>query len=161
MTEPAPEVTVRPARTEDADLLLAWANDPVTRAASFSSAVIDRPDHLRWLAERLASPRTRLYIGELDGVPVGQVRFDLGPDGTAGGGISVAPAMRGRGLGRALLRAGVTAIWADPAFAGVTLVARVRVDNARSLRLFEGVGFRRRSTGTCDGAPCVTLELAP
>ena len=161
MTEPAPQLTVRPARTDDADLLLAWANDPVTRAASFHTEVIDRTGHLRWLAERLASPRTRLYIGELDGVPVGQVRFELGTDGTAGGGISVAPAMRGRGLGRALLQAGLTAVWADPAFAGVPLVARVRVDNERSLRLFEGVGFRRRANGTCDGAPCVILELAP
>lgn len=152
---------VRPARAEDADLLLAWANDPVTRAASFHSGQIERATHLDWLARVLASPRIRLLIGEEDGVPVGQVRFELSDDGTASGGISVAPDRRGQGLGRALLEAGVAAVRSDPAFASAPLVARVRVNNERSLRLFASVGFQRRTTTTCDGQPCVILELAP
>src|SRR5206468_384825 len=90
-------------------LLLEWANDPTTRGAGFHPGSIDPPTHRRWLEARLAAPQSRLFVGLEDGIPIGQVRLEAGPDGRVEVGISVAPDARGRGVGRALLRAGLAA----------------------------------------------------
>jgi RimJ/RimL family protein N-acetyltransferase len=146
-------VRLRRATEADADLLLGWANDPVTRAASFHPDPIDRVGHVRWLAARLASPTTGFWIGESDdGRPIGQVRVE-GDEIS----ISVAPNSRGRGFGRTLLAAAVDeAVRILPL---ERLLARVRVDNPTSLALFAGAGFVELGRGLCEGVPCVELEL--
>ena len=155
-----PDVTVRPATMRDADLLLAWANDPATRAKSFRPDRIEPATHERWLAERLASPSSLLLIG-LDGAgPIGQVRFDRHPDGAVEVGISVAADARNRGLGRALLDAGLAAARLDGAFGIRVFVARVRLDNDVSAALFRGAGFRLIEQSVCNGIPCLVFELA-
>jgi RimJ/RimL family protein N-acetyltransferase len=153
-------LVLRPATLEDADLLLAWANDPVTRAAGFNPAPIGLEEHRRWLSRRLASPATRLFVGLLDGRPVGQLRLERGADGLAEISIAIAPEARGRGLGRRLLRGGIDAARADPALAVAGFIARVRPDNAGSLALFRGAGFvdsHRTRVGNFD---CLVLKLA-
>ena len=153
----AQAVQLRRATESDADLLLAWANDPPTRAASFEPGPIERPGHLRWLAGRLASPTTRLWIGEADGRPIGQVRFELVANGVAEISISTAPEGRGIGLGRALLAGAIEEAGGDLPIG--TLLARVRLDNPASLALFGGAGFAERSRGICQGLPCAEFEL--
>jgi RimJ/RimL family protein N-acetyltransferase len=148
-----PAVRLRRVTEADADLLLAWANDPVTRAASFHPDPIDRAGHVAWLAARLASPTTGFWIGESDdGIAVGQVRVEGGEVS-----ISLAPNSRGRGFGRALLAAAVDE--AGRTLPVERLLARVRLDNPASLALFAGVGFVELSRGLCERVPCIELEL--
>lgn len=154
-----PAVEVRPATASDAALLLRWANDPMTRAASFRPEPIPADEHAAWLSRTLTMPTRRLFIGLLAGQPIGQVRLDATGDGSAEVGISVAPARRGGGLGAGLLAAAIDAGRADPELAVERFVARVRVGNAASMRLFEGAGFVLRETGTCEGSPCLIYEL--
>jgi RimJ/RimL family protein N-acetyltransferase len=132
-------VKLRPATADDADLLLAWRNDPATRAASFSSDEITRDQHVRWLEGKLDDERCALLIVEESGEPVGQVRLER--DGnTAEVHIALAPAARGRAIGRQALRAAVALV---PATLGVRRVeARVKDDNEASLRTFQAAGFR-------------------
>lgn len=124
----------------DADLLLALRSDPVTRAASFSSDDIPRDTHIRWLEEKLADERCALLIVEAEGETVGQVRLDRAPAaGSAEIHIALAPAARGRSIGRIALCVAV----ARAASHGVTRVeARVKEDNEPSLRAFQAAGFR-------------------
>jgi RimJ/RimL family protein N-acetyltransferase len=130
---------LRPATIADADLLLAWRNDPETRAASFTSDEISRDTHVRWLERKLADADCALLIVEHGGQPVGQVRLDREGD-AAEIHIALAPAARGRSLGREALRAAVTA---TPEVLGARRVeARVKEDNVASLRAFEAAGFR-------------------
>lgn len=163
-------IIVRPATADDAALLLGWANEPTTRAAGYHPEPIDPDTHRRWLADRLGAPGRRLYIGLDDGMPVGPVRIDIDADGRAEVGISVAPAARGRGVGRGLLAAGLAAALADTVADAAradadaadlpirTFVARIRPDNAASLALFRGAGFRDAGRGTVHGEPCLILE---
>jgi len=158
VTVPQPVVRLRAVTESDADLLLAWANDPETRAASFRPKPIDPAGHGRWLASRLASPTTGFWIGiSDDGRPIGQVRVEV-DDGSIGEiSISVAPDARGHGFGRTLLLAAVEE--AGRTLGVERLLARVRLDNPASLALFGGAGFRERSQGTCFDVPCATFEL--
>jgi RimJ/RimL family protein N-acetyltransferase len=131
---------LRPAVAGDSDRLLAWRNDPVTRAASFRTAPVREPDHERWLAESLGRPDRRLLVAERAGTPVAQLRLDRGDDAApvAEVSITVAPAFRGRGLGPAVLAAADSAArdW------GVDrLIARVKASNVRSRRIFETAGY--------------------
>jgi RimJ/RimL family protein N-acetyltransferase len=143
----------------DADLLLAWANDPATRAQSFQPDRIEATTHERWLAERLASPSSRLFIG-LEGLtPIGQVRFDRNSDGTVEVGISVAADARNRGLGRSLLEAGLAAARRDGSLEIRTFVARIRLDNDVSAALFRSAGFGLVEESVCDAIPCLVFEL--
>lgn len=153
-----PEIRVRPARLADADLLLAWANDPLTRAAGFHPRPIASAEHRAWLAERLASPSTRLYVGLAGEEPIGLVRMERDDQAVVEVSISVAPAARGRGLGRRLLSAGLDAARTDPAFPLASFVARVRPDNAASLRLFVGADFREAGKTQVGGEDCVILR---
>ena len=158
MTVRQPVVRLRRVTESDADLILAWANDPETRAASFHPDPIDPAGHLRWLGARLMSPTTGFWIGESDdGRPIGQVRAETHGGAVAEVSIAVAPDARGQGFGRALLMAAVEE--AGRALAIERILARVRLDNPASLALFAGAGFRERSRGTCFDVPCATFEL--
>jgi RimJ/RimL family protein N-acetyltransferase len=131
---------VRPVTESDEALLLEWANDRLTRQNAFSSAPISASEHQEWFRRRLGdSDGCRIYIAEtLDGVPVGQVRFD---HRLADWRISyaLAPQFRGQRLGRRLLDLGIREL--ARAEEGATLVAEVKGSNEASRRVFDSLGF--------------------
>lgn len=152
-------LVLRPATMDDAELLLRWANEPGTRAAGFHPGLIDEPTHRRWLADRLGSPATRVFVGLVDGRAVGQLRLDRDDDGPVEISIAIAPLERGRGVGRQLLAAGIAAGRADSTLRAQGFRARVRPDNAASLALFRGAGFAELDRTEVNGLPCVVLGL--
>ena len=93
---------LRPATMDDADALLAWRNDPATRALSHNKANVEPHVHMEWLARSLASPDRRLLIAERTGVPVGTVRADLS-NGVYELSWTVAPQARGQGVAKEMV----------------------------------------------------------
>jgi spore coat polysaccharide biosynthesis predicted glycosyltransferase SpsG/ribosomal protein S18 acetylase RimI-like enzyme len=145
-----------PARWSDADRLLAWANDPATRAASFTEAPIAREEHLRWLERKLADPEARIWVHAPAGEPSGVLRLERsGEEATVS--IAVAPERRGRGRGLALLEAGARRA-ARARFAR-RLLARVRRDNPASLALFARAGYTIVREEDVRGRPALLLAL--
>ena len=130
---------IRRATSQDALDVLRWRNDPLTRSMSRDTSAIDEAAHLTWFAQALKDPRRLLLIAEADGRKLGMVRFDeVGRAWEAN--INVAPEVRGRGLGAAMLQAGLTAfaeLWPK-----TFVEAEIRPENAASIRIFETVGFR-------------------
>ena len=127
-------VTVRPATQADALDVLAWRNDPLTRAMSRDQQAVEEGAHLAWFARALTDPSRTLLIGEMGGGKVGMVRIDHGAETEVS--INLNPAFRGQGLSHPLLMAalaGKTDVWAE-----------VREENAASIRLFERAGFELR-----------------
>lgn len=123
----APSFRMRQATMDDAELLLAWRNDPAVREASFSTAVVELEGHKAWLASKFGSIR----IAEVDGVPVGQVRVD--GDTVS---YSVAAEYRGKGYGTQIIRS----VMRQP------LVAMVKHGNVASQHVFERLGWMKRIT---------------
>ena len=58
----AVDLWVRPATEADADALLRWRNDPVTRAASRDTGEVGAEQHRAWLAATLADPGRHLLL---------------------------------------------------------------------------------------------------
>jgi len=87
--------------------------------------------------------RSRTVIVELGGAIVGNVRLTM--DGVRGGiyGFTIKPELRGRGIGRDVLRR----VTADLFDAGATSVGlEVSVDNDHALGLYLSLGFEQVST---------------
>ena len=98
-------VTLRPATMADADLLLAWRNDPLTRKWSRNTNVVELEPHHLWLASVLHSATQQLYIAlNAHGEPVGNGRLDFYEDMVEIN-VTVAPEHRGKGNGSAIVRA--------------------------------------------------------
>ena len=151
-------LTVRRVCAADAALLWEWRNDELVRQNSFTTGPIPWEDHQRWLAARLASPSTVIYILEDGQGPVAQVRYERRAD-EAEVGISVAASARGRGYGRAALLETV-----DEACAALgvrRIVALVKDDNVPSRRAFEGAGFALVGSVIERGARCHRYVYRP
>lgn len=133
------DIRLRPAVRDDARLLWEWANDPDVRRFAFHSEPIAWDDHLNWLDDRLSRDDSLIYVAELDGSHIGQVRFDLA-DHVANIDYSIAPSWRGRGFGSSLLVAAVARLNFDRP--GAQPVGVVLAANAASHRSFELAGFR-------------------
>ena len=130
---------LRPASADDEARLLEWRNDAQTRAMAIAQDPVPLADHRRWLQTRLADPDTRLTIAEHDGEPVGTVRLDRQGTDEAELSITIAPAARGRGLARPAIALGVEHARREWGVERVT--ARIRPENAASLRAFAAAGF--------------------
>jgi RimJ/RimL family protein N-acetyltransferase len=141
-----PGLRARPAARHDEDLLLAWANDPVTRRNAFSTDEIAPSDHSAWFERRLAQPEEcRIFIVETaGGMPVGQARFQREPEAWVID-YSVSPTFRGMGLGGQVLRLGLGRLATLAPRDGV--VGLVKPANVASARVFEALGFEARPLG--------------
>lgn len=123
---------LRGATQADALDLLAWRNDPVTRAMSRGSNVVGEAAHLAWFRKILDDPGVTLLIGEVDDGKVGMVRFDRGTETEVS--INVNPAFRGAGYSYPLLVQALALI-DDEVF------AEIKDENLASRRIFEKAGF--------------------
>jgi spore coat polysaccharide biosynthesis protein SpsF (cytidylyltransferase family)/RimJ/RimL family protein N-acetyltransferase len=134
-------------------VLLEWRNDETTRRFSFSEDVVQWDDHVQWLERTLADATSRLWIAEVDGAPVGQIRAQRGAGGIAELHLAVAPDARGRGLAAAMI--GAAALAAGRELGVRRLLGRVKADNARSQRAFARAGF------AADGEEHWVRDLVP
>jgi UDP-2,4-diacetamido-2,4,6-trideoxy-beta-L-altropyranose hydrolase len=140
---------LREATAADADLLREWRNDPDVRRNSFDQRVVEEAAHRRWLAVKLAARgRTRIWILTEDGVPAGQIRYDV--DGAAAQiSFSIGARFRGRGLGTAIVQ--LSAPRACRELGVRELRAFVKEMNVASIAAFIRAGFRREADTLVDG----------
>ncbi len=134
-------IALRRARPADCELLFEWVNSPDSLASKLlTREPIARHDHDAWFEARLADPDSAIWIAELGGVPVGQVRFML-RDGAYDVDVYIDPPHRGSGAAAAAL---TQAIEEFRPVAGKDAIFRARIknDNQMSVRLFEKLGFR-------------------
>lgn len=127
-------LSFRPARMDDAEMLLEWRNDPRTRENSHDMHELLLADHLKWLEAALANSSRTLRIAEVDSCPVGTIRTDEMGDGALLLSWTVAPQHRGRGIGTQMVRT------FGEAFEGV-LTAEVLQWNSPSIRIALHAGF--------------------
>jgi RimJ/RimL family protein N-acetyltransferase len=127
------KIHLRPARIQDAEVLLEWRNDPETRAASHNSEEVKKEEHISWVKKVLADKKRRLFIAEEDGRPFGTIRVDFS-DGVYKLSWTVAPNSRGRGLGKEMVK-----LIANQITDGIR--AEIKMGNQASVRIAEYAGM--------------------
>ncbi len=122
-------------------MLREWRNDISTREASHNTAPIRTDDHIEWLRKTLANENRRLYVAEVDAIPVGTVRADYENPGYELS-WTVAPSKRGQGIGRVMVYLLASTI-SEP------VRAEVKAGNIASIRIAEAAGmvFEREANG--------------
>ncbi len=132
------ELILRPATAADKERVLAWRNAPFVVARSSSNRPVEPAEHERWFAAALADPDRRVYLIEVDGTPVGVVRFDRREE-TAVISVFLAEEHAGRGYGTRAIGEGCRL--AAAAWPIRTVRACVRMDNLPSYKSFTRAGF--------------------
>jgi UDP-2,4-diacetamido-2,4,6-trideoxy-beta-L-altropyranose hydrolase len=156
---PKPALTLRRAQASDARLLWEWANDPTTRAVSFTPDAIPWERHQDWFAAKLADPQCIFFIAANEqGVPVGQIRFDAS-DGDLVVSTSVRASWRGRGIATRMIRAACAAL--PPALGFGRIIALIKEDNEASIRAFSNAGFEFEGRKEVRGMPARQYVLKP
>jgi spore coat polysaccharide biosynthesis protein SpsF len=97
------ELALRPATAADSSALLSWRNADDAVRWSTTGRAVERCEHEAWFGRVLHDAGRRVWIGEVDGVPVGMVRVDV-HCGVGTVSVAVDPARRGHGAGSGLLR---------------------------------------------------------
>lgn len=135
------DLYLRLAVSDDADLLLAWRNDPVTRQSSHSTSAVGADEHAAWFRRALENPKRQIFMVMEGDDAVAMVRADQ-EDKAYELSWSVAPSQRGRGLGKRAV--GLLAERLDG-----PLRAEVKEGNVASQRIAEsvGMGLTRRKDG--------------
>ena len=145
---------LRNANEADCELIFRWANDPVTRAASFSTAQIPWEEHKTWFMKKLSEPKTMLLIAcDKDDRSIGYFRTEhKGKEYVLS--VAVDAAHRGKGFSKELIACGSQRFFArNPK---ELLHAYVKPDNAVSTKLFRGMGTEQ--TPGSDGTLHFTIE---
>jgi UDP-2,4-diacetamido-2,4,6-trideoxy-beta-L-altropyranose hydrolase len=142
-----PRLRLRNATQEDCELVFGWTNDPVVRAASFSSEPVAWEDHCRWYERRMSDAGTLLLIAhDCNGTPVGQVRFQAeSAESTVS--ISLGAAGRGRGMAAGIIDVGTSILFAERAEVDV-VHAYIRQGNEASVKAFVKADFQLCAPGT-------------
>jgi RimJ/RimL family protein N-acetyltransferase len=138
-------IALRNAGELDAMDLLAWRNDPQTRAASFNTDPVPEDDHRQWLTACLADPDWWIWVATFDGEKVGTVRAHR-VDRVAELSITVAPECRGHGYGAEMIRVAVQQMEASGFADRVT--AEIKSWNVRSIAAFRRAGFTVAAANT-------------
>lgn len=133
-------IKVRSVTPADCRLLWEWANDPEVRAGAFTPEPIPWEEHVAWFQRKTSDPRCAIYVfTDPSDRPMGQVRFDLQPDGSAEVTVSVDRAQRGRGYGTEGVRLACEQILGRAEVG--RLVAYIKPHNVASVRMFEHAAF--------------------
>ena len=141
-----PRLRVRIAEENDRRLLWDWANDPEVRASSFSPDPIPWETHVSWFNAKLSLQRAprpgsvMLIAEDENGTPLGQIRFDLRPDGDWEVGASLDKKMRGQGLAAQLIETGVQQVLTNNW--GARIHAFIKPENIASMKAFERAAFK-------------------
>jgi RimJ/RimL family protein N-acetyltransferase len=148
-------LTLRAACFEDAELLLRWRNEPSTRSQFFDSSEVQPETHRQWLTNELAGNGSRIYVAELDGLPVGQARIDRRERDRGEISVSVDADARGLGLGRHLIRRAT--LRAAQELRLLSVEAVVKEANQASLRAFRSAGYGQERRGKRGDEPVLVL----
>ena len=130
---------IREATLNDCKLLFTWANDREVRKKSISKDQILWDNHVKWFNEKIISAKSKIFILEIEGNPVGQIRYDL-KDCEWVIDYSISAEMRGKGLGKILVKLSL------PYFEGQIIKALVIEDNIPSHNVFRTLGFYQTGT---------------
>jgi RimJ/RimL family protein N-acetyltransferase len=133
-------IHLRPATIEDLQTLYTWANDSVTRQASFRSEAISLDEHTGWLNDRLADVASTIYMAsDAEQQPFGVARFQREANETIIS-VNVSADQRGKQRGTRLIHLACRRYFFE--YDVEAIVAQIKPANETSYQAFRSVGFQ-------------------
>jgi RimJ/RimL family protein N-acetyltransferase len=127
----------------------------MVRAMALDTDPIPLNVHLEWFDSRLSDANNRLYVLEAEGLPVGQIRFELyNEEATID--YSLDEFVRGRGWANKLLDLGIAAFNSHKE---TLLNATVKKNNFASSATFIRFGFNEKMANKEDGVRHFQLPI--
>jgi RimJ/RimL family protein N-acetyltransferase len=136
---PAPGLALRPAVLADMELIFAWRNRPEIIDLATSRRAVSWDEHAAWFPAAVVDEDRLMFLIELDGRPVGQLRFDRVSPDCCQVTIYLLPEFTGKGIGTRALALGCSRAFEQMPVG--RLRAFVRDDNLPSVAAFSKVGF--------------------
>ncbi|WP_185146665.1 GNAT family N-acetyltransferase [Chryseobacterium sp.] len=127
---------LREATENDAELLFGWVNEENVRKNSIRQEPVTWDNHIKWLAKKLNSPETKLFILCSENEALGQIRVDK-KDLYWEIDYSVDYQYRGKGLGKEIVRLLIKKL------ENYKLKATVKKQNKASINVFVNLGFKK------------------
>jgi len=149
---------IRKAECRDIGFLYDLRNEQSVREASWNSNVVDCDTHFMWFDSVLKNPNRTLYILDVDGVPVGQVRYDTDED-NAEVSISIASKFHGKGYATEGLKKSVEAFFLKTPEVK-TIFAHIKPSNLASIKAFTKAGYLTNGIVRFQGHDCVFMTFA-
>jgi UDP-2,4-diacetamido-2,4,6-trideoxy-beta-L-altropyranose hydrolase len=149
------DIPLRKATREDSYQLWRLANDIEVRRNSFNPEPIQYEQHLRWFEEKLKSSSSIIYVLDVSGVLLAQVRYDR-KDEIAEIDYAVIPGFRGKSLGTRILEVTWENASRELEVSGVKGI--VKQDNKASSFSFLKAGFAKTKCENYLGFDCVFFE---
>lgn len=142
-------ISVELAKEDHSRSIWEWRNDPVTRAMSLNQDLVTWENHQKWFNDVLINQGKHIYIGSINSILIGMVKFDKCDKKSKAYTISINtnPKHRGQGLGKSLLRKSIQFFWLNILDSNLIL-ATVKRENHASKRIFESVGFTQQDSST-------------
>ncbi len=129
-------LSIRRATLDDMMLLFNWANDTNVRQNAINQEIIELDNHRHWLADKLQSSGTLIFVLNLFGQPIGQIRYDFkGVEWELD--YSIDTKYRGHGFGKKIIEMTLKS------FSGNVIRAYVKSDNIASSKVFESLQFEK------------------
>lgn len=136
-----PRVTLRAAAASDCESIWRWRNAEFVLRGSKTTDPVSWPAHHAWFGDSLSESSRHVLIGEVDGEPVGVLRFDL-VEHEATVSVYLTAQGRGRGIGPEILIQGQ--IWLQSNAPHVVRIkAEIRSTNEASIEAFKAARYRR------------------
>ena len=132
-------ISLRAATAGDAKMIFEWRNDPVIVGLGSSQREVTWAEHQEWFSQSITSGKRRIFIVQNDGVPIGQVRFDLLEKSECVISVYLASEFTGHGWGIEAIRNGCELIFEEWPIHAV--VALVRAENEVGQSAFRRAGF--------------------
>ena len=133
------KIKIRYANTTDCEDVYVWWSDPISRSMFFNNSIPSFEEHRDWFENALINVNRKLYIGEVAASKIGVCRFDLNTaDSSVEVSININPESRGCGFGKRFLASSVEHYQKDNQY---DLLAKIKPDNAASLKIFKSSGF--------------------
>lgn len=132
---------IRSALSKDAAQLAAWWNDGAVMAhAGFPNGIGTDADTVQ---KQLFNTDTHRFIVEFEGIPIGEMCYRKTAPATAEIGIKIcSPAYQNRGLGKALLRLFIDALFKQ----GFSCIeVSTMLSNHRAQHVYEQLGFGQKT----------------
>ena len=142
-------IRLRPATAADAKLIFEWRNAPVIVRLGSSQREVTWTEHEEWFSQSITSGKRRIFIVQNDGVPIGQVRFDLLESSECVISAYLLTEFTGRGWGVEAMRSGCEMIFEIWPIQSVS--ACVRAENKAVQSALAKVGFEEIASKAVPG----------